>query len=515
MIETELKITLDSEGEARLRRHPALAHLRLAPRRTQILRSVYYDTPEHALAAQGIALRLRQVGRRWVQTVKRRGESAHGLFANLEVECAAPGGRLVLDGPDPEGVFGAIDAAAGTAVLSPVFETRVRRTTERLRAPEGGEVELAIDAGEIRAGEAVTPIREAELELVEGAVGELYGIARTLFPRAPVRFSLENKSARGYRLARGEAEPPVRPRNARVPDYAASATVESVARDIFRDCLAQIAQNMVVIAESDDPEGPHQIRVGLRRLRTAFAIFGPSLGKAALAPLAREAQRLGQVVGPLRDIDVLAGEIVAEAVESGLDAAAREALLGCLAARGAEVRRGVRRTLAGPEAAGFLFDLGRLIEGRGWLAPSDYSQTERLAAPVGGLAGDLLDARLRRVRRRGRGIRKLDTEALHVLRKDLKKLRYAADTFAPIYPDAKVATYVKELKSLQDSFGHLNDAAMAAEALTGPEAPGRDDGDVQRGVGWVLGTLTVRAGQQRPDLFARWDRLRAARPFWS
>ena len=112
-------------------------------------------------------------------------------------------------------------------------------------------------------------------------------------------------------------------------------------------------------------------------------------------------------------------------------------------------------------------------------------------------------------------VRKLDTEALHVLRKDLKKLRYAADTFAPIYPDAKVATYVKELKSLQDSFGHLNDAAMAAEALTGPEAPGRDDGDVQRGVGWVLGTLTVRAGQQRPDLFARWDRLRAARPFWS
>ena len=42
---------------------------------------------------------------------------------------------------------------------------------------------------------------------------------------------------------------------------------------------------MAVVAESDEAEGPHQLRVGLRRLRTAFAVFGPSLGKAAMAPL--------------------------------------------------------------------------------------------------------------------------------------------------------------------------------------------------------------------------------------
>jgi len=184
--------------------------------------------------------------------------------------------------------------------------------------------QLAIDAGEIRAGEAVTPIREAELELVSGDAGDLYRIARRLFSRGPVRFSLENKSARGYRLARGEPDPSALPRNASVPDYAASASVETVARDIFRDCLAQIAQNMVVVADSDDAEGPHQLRVGLRRLRTAFGVFGPSLGKDALTPLSDEAQRLGKVVGSLRDIDVLIGEVVAEAAGTGLDAEARE-----------------------------------------------------------------------------------------------------------------------------------------------------------------------------------------------
>lgn len=506
---------LDRETETRLRRHAALKDLRLTPRRTETLLSVYYDTPDHALASLGIALRLRRAGRRWVQTIKRRRGSGHGFFTSLEVECPAPGGRLVLDGSDPEGVLAAIDAATGGVALSPVFETRVRRTIERLGAPGGGEVELAIDAGEIRAGEAVTPIREAELELVSGDAGDLYRIARRLFSRGPVRFSLENKSARGYRLARGEPDPSALPRNASVPDYAASASVETVARDIFRDCLAQIAQNMVVVADSDDAEGPHQLRVGLRRLRTAFGVFGPSLGKDALTPLSDEAQRLGKVVGSLRDIDVLIGEVVAEAAGTGLDAEARDALRGALETRRTRLRQDVRRALAGPEAAGFLFDLGGMVEGRGFLAPSDYSQTERLAAPVGSRAGALLDARLRDVRKRGRRIRKLDTDALHELRKDLKKLRYAADIFAPIFPGTRVAAYIRELKSLQDSFGHLNDAAMAAEALTGTDAPGRSDPAVQRGVGWILGTLAVRTEDDRPELFARWDRLRAARPFWS
>jgi CHAD domain-containing protein len=145
-----------------------------------------------------------------------------------------------------------------------------------------------------------------------------------------LRFSLENKSAQGYRLARGEAEPPCRPRNAQVPAYVASTNVEAVARDIFRDCLAQIAQNMVVIAESDDPEGPHQLRVGLRRLRTAFGVFAPSLGEDVLARPSREARRLGQVVGPLRDIDVLNGEIVSEMSLLGMDAEAHGALLRIL-----------------------------------------------------------------------------------------------------------------------------------------------------------------------------------------
>ena len=150
MIETELKITLDAAALARLRRHPALAGMRAAPRRTETLVSIYYDTADQALAAAGVALRLRRVGRHWVQTVKRKNGRAggSGLFANDETECPAPGGRLALRGPDPDGALAAVAEAAAGAPLSPVFETRVERTTERLRTPDGSEVEVALDRGE-------------------------------------------------------------------------------------------------------------------------------------------------------------------------------------------------------------------------------------------------------------------------------------------------------------------------------------------------------------------------------
>jgi inorganic triphosphatase YgiF len=516
MIETELKITLDAGAEARLRRHPALAKLRACPPRTSVLVSVYFDTAEHALARAGVALRLRKVGRRWVQTVKRgSGRAAGGLHTHVEAERPAPGGRLALNGPDPEGVMALIAEVCGDAPLAPVFETRVRRTVERLRAPAGGEVELAIDRGEIVAGEARAPVREAEFELASGEVDAVYDVARRLFTEGPVRFADANKATRGYRLARGEDEPPPRPRAAGLPGYEPDDTVESVATAVFRDCLAQVSANMAIVADSEEIEGPHQLRVGLRRLRTAFGVFSPFLGEAAITPLSAEAGRLGRVVGALRDLDVLADEVVAAAVDLGLDAEARGALVAVLAERRRQTRADVRAALAAPAAVGFLFDLGRLIEARGWLAPSDHAQTARLATPISEAAPAILDARRAKVMKRGRRIRKLDAEGLHALRKELKKLRYAADMLDPIYPGKRVEAYVRALKQLQDIFGSLNDAAMAADYLAGAEAPGHDSPAAQRGIGWVLGTLAVRAEGDRPALLERWDRLVETGPFWS
>lgn len=515
MIETELKISLDAVGEARLARHAGLRAMRAAPRRSKNLVSVYYDTPDHALAGAGIALRLRRDGRRWLQTIKCRTDagSASGLFANREIEQAAPGGRLVLKGADP--VFAAIAEARGDAALAPVFETRVRRIVERLCPPGGGEVELAIDRGEIVAGERRSPILEAELELITGDVGAVYALARCLFHDGPVRFADANKSARGYALARGEVEPEtVKPRMAGSLDYAPEASVESVARDVLRDCFAQIAGNLAVVADSDMPEGPHQLRVGLRRLRSALGLFKPYLGAAQADALNATARDLGRQVSGLRDLDVLIGD-VEKLAEGGLDRPARDALIAVLDDRRRALRGTLRRALAAPEIPAFLFDLARFIEARGWLVPADFSQSARLATPIAEAAPALLAKRYRKVRKLARGLEELDHDALHALRKELKKLRYGAEMLAPIYPGRKVADYLRRLKDLQDSFGSLTDAAMADGLLTGAAAPGRAKPEVQRATGWVLGCLSVTVADDRPRIFERWRVLTEARPFWT
>lgn len=517
MIETELKINIDRETAVRLGRPGALAELRVEPQRVERLVSVYYDTPDSALAAARVSLRLRRVGRRWVQTIKRpvEAEGSSGLFANRETERPAPGGRLVLEGEDSDGALAAVRAAADGAPLAPVFETRVERVTERLRAPGGGEVELALDAGEIRAGEARAQIREAELELKSGEVGDIFGIARTLFPHGPVRFASANKSARGYRLAEtGIADAPGGPRKAGDLAIDGGETVERVATRVFRDCLAQIAANIVVVCDGEQVEGPHQLRIGLRRLRTAFSIFGASLGTAGTERLSQAAKALGQVVGELRDTDVLIGEVVADAAREGLDDPARDALVSALDAGRVVVRARVRAELAGQEATGFLFDLGAHIEGRGWLLPSDHEQTARLAAPIAEVAPSMLDKRLRTVLKSGRRIEDLDAEGLHTLRKKLKKLRYAVDALGPVFRRDKVAPYLKRLKELQDSFGNLNDATMARAHLLGSEAPARGDPEAQRAVGWTLGVLAARVADTRPGFLERWERFRKAKPFW-
>ncbi len=505
-IETEMKLQLGGEAEAQLRHELSNSPLREGPVQTRTLVSIYHDTPEFALAEARIALRLRKVDSGWVQTVKKRPrQGSLGLFAATEYERPAPAGELLLDDGEMPSLMAEIRELGAGEAIAPVFETRVKRDTARLRT-ERGVVEVAIDRGEVIAGALSAPIREAELELLEGEVGAVFDVARMLFPTGPLRFSDEPKAARGLRLARtGRADLPRRPRHAGEAGYAPKASVEEAALAILRDCHAQISDNLALAVDGKDMEAVHQLRVGLRRLRSAIIAFRDALGRKAFVKAGAAARRIGSEVGRLRDLDVLIGEIIPRAGTRGLGGDLQASLVATLEPRREQIRAEVREVLAGPEATRFVLDLGELIETRAWRGGEGEP-----GGKIAKRAPAMLDARYRKVAKRGRHLADLDIEGLHELRKDVKKLRYTADLAAPLYSGRRHRKFLKAMKTLQERFGAINDEATAeallAEVGTDPRA--------ERAAGWMLGSFAAGETTVRKDLAPAWKKFAALRPFW-
>jgi triphosphatase len=294
-VEIELKLRLPPGSHAALEQVPALC-AQPAERRREITR--YFDTPDRALFASGFVLRVRTRGNRRIQTLK-SAPSKGGVAPTRgewewPVEREEPDVALLASTPARE------IAAAFDGRLEAVFLTDIQRSTRQLALDGGTHVEVALDEGTIETDAAREPVDELELELKSGALGPLYRLAIELHEAAPMWLAPESKSARGYRLSDDTA--PRTPHAAKLrldPDIRANEGC----RAIILSGLDQILGN-IAAAEAAEPEGIHQLRIGVRRVRSALVLFAPLLEPHAAALFERELKRLGQVFGARRDRDV-------------------------------------------------------------------------------------------------------------------------------------------------------------------------------------------------------------------
>ena len=302
MFETELKFQVPPERVAAVR----AAMARAVPRR-QRLRALYVDTPEGTLASAGIALRVRQEGPRWVQTLKARGAHAAERHEHNVTLPRQPAGALP-PAVVPARHAGTPAAAAWAAALGqsieafdatrlqPVMETDIARRAVRVADPAGGVVELAFDEGEVRAGGAVARVCELEYELVEGSLADLARQAAEGVALHGLWLDTVSKAERGELLARGRAWPEAERFTApRLPGHPDG---EALWRAALASALAMMLPNASALATgSAEPEHVHQLRIGIRRLRTAVQELGPlvRLGSepAWLAPLVALFRALG------------------------------------------------------------------------------------------------------------------------------------------------------------------------------------------------------------------------------
>lgn len=335
--------------------------------------------------------------------------------------------------------------------------------------------------------------------------------------RVPLRPGHEGKAERGFALLAGE---PPEPSKARPLALRPDATLDELLAAAFGEGLRQLSANVAPAARGTDPEGVHQLRVGVRRLRSLFSLFRELLPREQGEPLGKALRRPGRILGPARDLDVLLAEALEPlARRRPEDAGLRRLRETALAARDA-AQEAVRAALEAPDFARLELELGHFVTGRLWRAQPLSPASARLFAPAAQVGGELLARRWKKVRRRARVLgagRDAPAEALHALRIECKKLRYASEFFAPLFHGKAARRFARRLARLQDHLGQLNDAATA-ERLGGEllERLGEQAGAAEQRAAGFLAGHAAGAAEARLDLLAEdWRRLAKQGPFWT
>lgn len=448
-IETELKLHIAPEHLRRLKRHPFLRSLAAEPARTRKLYSIYYDTPDLKLYRQASALRLRRVGKRWIQTLKGGGKLHAGLHQRNEWEAAVPSEQLDFEvlkesgGRLPHGV---------RHHLQPVFVTDFTRNIRLVRF-EGAEIELCMDSGEIRAGKQKHTISEIELELKSGDPRQLFHFALALLDIVPLRIEHINKAQYGYRLF---AETHATVSKVRLPLLQVEQSVESALQTLIGASLAHVQDNIAGVMPGAEEEYLHQVRVGLRRLRVLLSLARRYRDEAALAEIQAGIARYCVELGRSREWDVFVTQTLEPLCKQTPEQEGLQRLLK--AAQQSRQKQHVKTCvlLTQTELQRLWLQLGSWLYG---LQGDDASPSAKA------FSADILKKRLARAVKTGEGMSWDDTEAIHRLRIACKKLRYSIEMFGALHAAGTHKREMEVLSCLQESLGELNDLTVAQRCL--------------------------------------------------
>jgi len=469
---------------------------------TTQLHAIYFDTPTHALRDAGFSLRVRRDGEIFRQTLKHRGDG--GLFARDEWEIEVAGAELDL------GILAGTPASTviGDMILEPVFIVSVERQLHKWTS-DGATVQVTLDTGSIAAGERCEPVAELELELIDGEPATLFELARILLANAALTLAFASKAERGYQLAGHDGSAALQAHRTAI---GAQTTAGMAFQIVARDSLIQIAGNAALLQRSQSPEVLHQLRVGLRRFRTAMTVFKAMLDIGSLAAARHETRWLAGELAQARDIDVfLQNAARPDEVE---ESPGRAAFLQALRLAQTEGYEQAMTAVRSPRYDALLLSLGEWIEVGPWLRSEDAGQCDMRDAPVAKVVPPIMDRLHDRLTRHARGFADLDASARHDLRKRAKTLRYAAGFLGDSvtkHPKRRAA-FMQHLRAMQDRLGELNDLAVAQSVAI--RAVARRSGMLAFAAGLELGRMTHREGKALESAHHAVKAYRKNKVFW-
>lgn len=444
------------------------------------LTAMYLDTNDRRLARAGLAWRVRREGRRWIQTLKAGGTHALERFEHEVIRPDASHDAAEHSGtPHGDRLLALLRSAAAVGLAPEIrYRTEVRRTSRRVRT-KGAVVDIAFDEGRLVAGTSILRIREIEFELVSGSTVAMLALAERWRKRFGLLLDPRSKAERGDRLAEGSPHPAVR--KASTLDYAARSTTDEAFAAVMDECLGQILRNAIGLVDGDPElvvEHVHQMRVGIRRLRSALHCFEGWV-QAPPTEFVADLRALFETLGQSRDQDVLDSGVVAELTKIGAPtlhissdamapdpvAAVRSSATQRLLLAWTTWRANLDEKPQSSTASG-----GTSVETDAAGEPDTDSSDpaavphdEHDARPLPRLARRRLRRWHQRIAADWARFNDLDESELHTLRKRIKRQRYAVEFVAPVMSRRSTERYLSAVATIQDRMGELNDLILARQ----------------------------------------------------
>lgn len=471
---------------------------------------VYYDTAELSLASTGLCLCVRNDDGVWTQELRSIDATATHDASSVHRQSAVAGPE-----PAPDAIGGGklarkLKELLASAPLSARFGVEIDRTTMAVAGPGGDSMLLELDIGTIAAGKRKANVRTVCITLGQGRPEALLSFVREITSDGPVRLHTLDRAQVGYRLLSAKAKPEIgavkAPRSTVRSDMTGADAIVAIAGTVSTHVL----HNWDVLLDQGSAEAAHQLRVGLRRLRTMLRIVRDTADGDFQKALYDNARDLGRLVGRLRDIDVLARDIIDPVSLAPPAAAGIDALQSLVKAE----RKGRRPIVCDAlETPRFGMMRVELLLLPALLGSSVAPSSKLLSRPLEELAAKSLRRLLRRVLRRAEDLTELTVEQRHELRKALKPLRYGVEFFAPLYPARKVGRFLRRASELQATLGYLNDVALAEMLLQLDPPAGKTALEVETAIGAVIGWHAAKAEHAWIDVKRTWRGFSRAAEF--
>lgn len=497
---TALELVLAAEDVALLLRQPELrttagkARRTAAPRATRIS-VIWHDTPDGSLADQGLALAERRIG----------------TTLNWQIERIVANAAAPLPPGAPTAVVEPYDTAAAPLdkpAAMPHLPVAAFEGQQRLLLGLNQPVQVTLLQGTLRAVAATQPVCRL---LLSG--DNPMKLATAWATKLRLAVPIASLAAEAFTLANRPL--PHRPLGA--PALTHAHTVD--------DGFALVVAHLAGVIQHHAPnarlghglEPVHQMRVALRRLRSAILLFRRAVDCPELDSVNAGLRQLAALLGPARDWDVFIAGTGHDVGEAFAGDPAITALLASAAYRRRSSYAALGSYLGGADWRGLGIALADMALRRPWrhFIPDDPEvaarQTELQQTTLANFGARALSRRLDAVTAPGADLSHLDVAALHGIRLHTKRLRYACEFFAPLFPGRETRRFLERMMELQEKLGTLNDAVVAADLMR--QLKGRSAAR-HYAAGVVRGFVAARSAGSRRKINRFWQRFRRQEPFW-